>query len=45
MKIVVDANLIFSALVPKASCIREALFQETIAFYYPVLVLTISTTP
>ncbi len=40
MKIVVDANVIFSALVPKASRIREAFFQETNAFYCPVFVFT-----
>ncbi len=32
---VVDTNLIFSALIPKASRIREILFQRNIAFYSP----------
>ena len=40
MKIVVDANLIFSALLPKASSIRDELFQEARSFYCPVFVFT-----
>lgn len=40
MKIVVDANLIFSALIPRASRIRETFFRETNAFYCPVFVFT-----
>ncbi len=40
MKVVVDANLIFSALVLKASRIREAFFRETNTFYCPVFVFT-----
>lgn len=40
MKVVVDANLIFSALLPKASSIRDELFQETYTFYCPVFVFT-----
>ncbi len=40
MKIVVDANLIFSALIPRASRIREAFFQEANTFYCPAFVFT-----
>ncbi|MGB3852175.1 MAG: PIN domain-containing protein [Tunicatimonas sp.] len=40
MKVVVDANLIFSALISKASRIREAFFLETHTFYCPVFVFT-----
>ncbi len=33
--VVVDTNLIFSALIPKASKIREILFDTSIIFYSP----------
>ena len=31
----VDTNLIFSALIPKASLIREILFESNMSFYAP----------
>lgn len=40
MKVVVDANLIFSALLPKASSIRDELFKKEHSFYCPVFVFT-----
>jgi predicted nucleic acid-binding protein len=33
--VVVDTNLIFSALIPKASKIREILFERNMTFYSP----------
>jgi len=33
--VVVDTNLIFSALIPQASRIREILFESKITFYAP----------
>jgi len=33
--IVIDTNLIFSALIPEASKIRDVLFDNKIAFYAP----------
>ena len=33
--VVVDTNLIFSALIPKASHIREILFESNLLFYSP----------
>lgn len=33
--VVVDTNLIFSALIPKASQIREVLFESMLTFYSP----------
>lgn len=33
--LVIDTNLIFSALIPKASQIREILFESTLTFYSP----------
>ncbi|MBN2484638.1 MAG: hypothetical protein JXB34_01560 [Bacteroidales bacterium] len=33
--VVVDTNLIFSALIPKASRIREILFENNLRFYSP----------
>ena len=33
--VVVDTNLIFSALIPKASKIRELLFDSNLTFYAP----------
>ncbi len=37
---IIDTNLIFSALIPKASKIRELLFEETIAFFAPNFLIT-----
>ena len=33
--VVVDTNLIFSALIPKASKIRELLFESNMTFFAP----------
>ncbi|HDR52999.1 MAG TPA: hypothetical protein ENN90_15490 [Mariniphaga anaerophila] len=33
--VVVDTNLIFSALIPKSSKIREILFDTNLTFYSP----------
>jgi predicted nucleic acid-binding protein len=33
--VVVDTNLIFSALIPKSSKIREILFDQNLTFYSP----------
>jgi len=33
--VVVDTNLIFSALIPKSSKIRELLFDPNLTFYAP----------
>jgi len=33
--VVLDTNLIFSALIPKASSIREILFESSMSFYAP----------
>ena len=38
--VVVDTNLIYSALVPKASKIREVLFDSSIIFYSPNFLIT-----
>ncbi len=38
--VVVDTNLIFSALIPKASKIRELLFERNISFYSPNFLVT-----
>jgi putative PIN family toxin of toxin-antitoxin system len=38
--VVVDTNLIFSALVSRASKIREILFYSNLAFYCPNFVIT-----
>ncbi|MDA3816530.1 MAG: PIN domain-containing protein [Prolixibacteraceae bacterium] len=38
--VVVDTNLIFSALIPKASKIREILFDSNITFYSPNFLIT-----
>ena len=38
--LVVDTNLIFSALIPKASRIREILFESNITFYAPNFLIT-----
>ncbi len=33
--VVVDTNLIFSALIPKASKIRDILFESNMTFFSP----------
>lgn len=38
--VVVDTNLIFSALIPKASKIREILFESSMTFYSPNFLIT-----
>jgi len=38
--VVVDTNLIFSALIPKASKIRELLFESKITFLAPNFLIT-----
>jgi len=38
--VVVDTNLIFSALIPKASKIREILFESNMIFYSPNFLIT-----
>ncbi len=38
--LVVDTNLIFSALIPKASKIREILFESNMTFYSPNFLIT-----
>ncbi len=38
--VVVDTNLIFSALIPKASKIREILFESSLTFYSPNFLIT-----
>lgn len=38
--VVVDTNLIFSALIPEASKIRELLFERNISFYSPNFLVT-----
>lgn len=38
--VVIDTNLIFSALVPKASQIREILFESNIIFYSPNILIS-----
>lgn len=38
--VVVDTNLIFSALIPKASQIREVLFESMLTFYSPNFLIT-----
>jgi predicted nucleic acid-binding protein len=38
--IVVDTNLIFSALIPKASTIREILFESNLTFFSPNFLIT-----
>ena len=37
---VVDTNLIFSALIPRASKIRDVLFESNIIFYCPIFLIT-----
>jgi len=38
--VVVDTNLIFSALIPKASKIREILIESNLTFYSPNFLIT-----
>ncbi|MCF8360435.1 MAG: nucleotide-binding protein [Prolixibacteraceae bacterium] len=38
--VVVDTNLIFSALIPKASKIREILFESNMTFFAPNFLIT-----
>ncbi len=38
--VVVDTNLIFSALIPKASKIRGILLEGNMAFYAPNFLIT-----
>lgn len=38
--VVIDTNLIFSALIPKASKIREILFESNMTFYSPNFLIT-----
>jgi predicted nucleic acid-binding protein len=38
--VVIDTNLIFSALIPKASKIREVLFEGDMKFYSPNFLIT-----
>ena len=38
--VVVDTNLIFSALIPNASKIREILFESKLTFYSPNFLIT-----
>jgi len=38
--VVIDTNLIFSALIPKASKIREVLFESDMQFYSPNFLIT-----
>lgn len=38
--VVVDTNLIFSALIPKASKIRDILFDSNLTFYSPNFLIT-----
>ncbi len=38
--VVVDTNLLFSALIPKASKIREVLFESNITFFAPNFLIT-----
>ena len=38
--VVVDTNLIFSALIPKASMIREILIESNLTFYSPNFLIT-----
>ena len=38
--VVIDTNLFFSALIPKASKIREILFESNIKFYSPNILIS-----
>lgn len=37
---VIDTNLVFPALIPKASEIREIMFENKIRFYSPHLLIS-----
>jgi predicted nucleic acid-binding protein len=38
--VVIDTNLVFSSLVPKASQIREILFESSMVFYSPNILIS-----
>jgi predicted nucleic acid-binding protein len=38
--VVIDTNLVFSALIPKASQIREILFESNMSFYSPNILIS-----
>ena len=38
--LVIDTNLVFSALIPKASQIREILFESNLIFYSPNILIS-----
>lgn len=38
--VVIDTNLVFSALIPKASQIREILFEDNLDFYSPNILIS-----
>ena len=38
--VVIDTNLLFSALIPKASKIREILFESNLKFYSPNILIS-----
>jgi predicted nucleic acid-binding protein len=38
--VVIDTNLVFSALIPKASQIREILFEDNMYFYSPNILIS-----
>ncbi len=38
--VVIDTNLIFSALIPKASKLREILFESNLTFFAPNFLIT-----
>ncbi len=38
--VVIDTNLVFSALIPKASKIREILIESYLTFYSPNFLIT-----
>ncbi|MEI6679754.1 MAG: PIN domain-containing protein [Mariniphaga sp.] len=38
--VVIDTNLVFSALIPKASQIRDILFESNMNFYSPNILIT-----
>lgn len=38
--VVIDTNLVFSALIPKASQIRDILFESNINFYSPNILIS-----
>jgi predicted nucleic acid-binding protein len=38
--VVIDTNLVFSALIPKASQIRDILFESNMSFYSPNILIS-----